>query len=127
MVVCKTDDPGVALPDRVVYDNELVPTEIPIRSQADLDNPQVTENLAAGIKRLVQRLHSLVSGPLVPAFLPLDRIFVARLEAALDFPIQRVAQQIEAQLSNHRFRVLKHICMLAEWRSPNKLNSSDKE
>ncbi len=46
VVVWKTDDPGVALPDRVVYDNELVPTAIPIRTQADLDNPQVTENLA---------------------------------------------------------------------------------
>ena len=105
MVVWKTDDPGVALPDRVVYDNELVPTEIPIRSQADLDSPQVTENLAAGIERLVQRLHSLVSGPPVPAFLPLDRLFIARLEAALDFPIQSAAQEIEAQFSNHRFRV----------------------
>ena len=105
VVVWKTDDPGVALPDRVVYDNELVPTEIPIRSQADLDSPQVTENLAAGIERLVQRLHSLVSGPPVPAFLPLDRLFIARLEAALDFPIQSAAQEIEAQFSNHRFRV----------------------
>jgi len=105
VVIWKTDDPGVALPDRVVYDNELVPTEIPIRSQADLDNPQVVENLAAGIERLVQQLHSLVSGPPVPAFLPLDRLFIARLEAALDFPIQSAAQEIEAQLSTHRFRV----------------------
>ena len=105
VVVWKTDDPGVALPDRVVYDNELVPTEIPVRSQADLDESRVKENIAAGIYRLVQRLDSLLSGPPVPSFLPLDRLFIARLEAALDFPIHSAAKEMAARLTDHRFKV----------------------
>jgi hypothetical protein len=98
VVVWKTDDPGVALPDRVVYDDELVPTEIPIASQADLDSPQVKDNLAVGIDRLIRYLDSLLSGPPIPSFLPLDRLFIARLEAALDFPIHSAVREINSKL-----------------------------
>ncbi len=105
VVVWKTDDPGVALPDRVVYDREIVPLNMPLRSQEDLDNADVKESLAAGIEDLIGFLSSLVSGPPRPAFLPLDRLFIARLEAALDFPIQSAAHAISERLHNHNFRV----------------------
>jgi hypothetical protein len=103
VVVWKTDDPGVELQRRVVYDREMVPT--PIRSERDLGTPAVREALAEGVRELVDFLTSMLTGPPTPTFLPLDRLFITRIEAALDYPIEAVAQSLQERMSyNFRFR-----------------------
>lgn len=68
-----------------LYDSEVVP--LPIRSADDLDVPAVRDALQRGIRILVDFLTSLLAGPPTPVFLPLDRLFIARLESELDYPI----------------------------------------
>jgi hypothetical protein len=103
VVVWKTDDPGVPLPDRVVHDQEIVPETL--RTVEDLERSDVRESLRTGVESLVKYLTGLVAGPPAPVFLPLDRIFIARLEAALDYPILKTAEAIEQKLSQGaRFR-----------------------
>jgi type I restriction-modification system DNA methylase subunit len=85
VVVWKTDYPGVELPNRVVYDSEMVAG--PMRCPEDLDNPTVAEALQRGIRAVLAFLTSLLTGPPQTVFLPLDRLFIARLESALDYPI----------------------------------------
>jgi SAM-dependent methyltransferase len=105
VVVWKTDDPGVALADRVVYDREIIPSEIPLASPSDLDNRQMQEALSAGVLELVSFLHGLLTGPPAPSFLPLDRIFIARIESALDYPIQCTSASIRQKMrSNVAFK-----------------------
>lgn len=96
VVVWKTDDPGVALIRRVVFDKELIPERL--SSPSDLDSPAVQEGLRNGVRELVGFLHSLVTGPPAPAFLPLDRLFIATIEAALDFPIEATANAIQERM-----------------------------
>ena len=96
VVVWKTDDPGVSLDQRVLYDKETLAQ--PIRSVGDLDSPRVKESLANGINELVRFLDSLLSGPPQPTFLPLDRLFIARIEAALDFPVDSAARELQSQI-----------------------------
>lgn len=103
VVVWKTDDPGVELPARVVYDDEMV--SFPLRSEADLASPQVATALEEGVRALVDFLTSLLSGPPQPVFLPLDLLFIARLEAALDFPIEATSRALASQLGTRRFRL----------------------
>lgn len=98
LVLWKTDDPGVALNDRVLDDYEFVPASVPLSSANDLDRPAVKDAVAAELPSFIASLHSWVSGPPRPSFLPLDRLFVARIEAALDFPIARTAEAIKANL-----------------------------
>ncbi len=97
-VVWKTDDPGVALTDRVVYDKELIPSHINLASPSDLDNQEMHEALNLGIHELVSFLHRLLTGPPAPTFLPLDRLFIARIESALDYPIQCTSASIRHKM-----------------------------
>lgn len=43
-------------------------------------------------------MHSLVSGPPAPTFLPLDKLFIANIEAALDFPVEATRNAIKERL-----------------------------
>lgn len=61
VVVWKTDDPGVALIRRVVFDKELIVERL--SSPSDLDSPRVQEALRNGVRELVAFLDSLLSGP----------------------------------------------------------------
>lgn len=97
-VVWKTDDPGVPLDRRVVYDNEMV--SVPLRRADDLGRDDVRRELAQGIERLVAFLHSIVTGPPAPKFLPLDEIFIATVEAALDFPIKATVDAVNAEATS---------------------------
>lgn len=103
VVVWKTDQPGVPLFERVVYDKEIVP--VAITSAADLERADVKDALASGIADLIAFLNSAITGRPHPTFLPLDRIFIARLEAALDFPIEQTANAISSRTaSSIRFK-----------------------
>jgi hypothetical protein len=105
LVVWKTDDPGIALHDRVVYDQELVPASVALVDATDLEHSAVKDAVAEALPHVISSLHSLVTGPPRPAFLPLDRLFVARIEAALDFPIAETAEAVNDHLrSNRSFR-----------------------
>lgn len=97
VVVWKTDDPGVALSERVLYDEEIIPSHLSLASATDLDSPEIHTALKEGVRELVAFLHKLVTGPPAPAFLPLDRLFIARIESALDYPIQAVITSIRAK------------------------------
>ncbi len=85
IVVWKTDEPGVQLINRVVYDQEIISREV--ASQEALARPDFQAELRAGVDALLGFLTSLFAGLFEPRFLPIDRIFIARLEAALDHPI----------------------------------------
>jgi hypothetical protein len=85
VVVWRTDDPGVDLYNRVVSDREVITS--PLHSSEDLDAAFVTEALATHSRELLTLLDSLLGGARAVGYLPLDRLFVARLEAALDYPI----------------------------------------
>jgi SAM-dependent methyltransferase len=98
VVVWKTDDPGVALLDRVIFDHELVPSSLTLASIADLDRTEVRESLAVGVGDLVAFLDSALTGLPAPSFLPLDRLFIARLESALYYPIQTTATEIDLRM-----------------------------
>jgi hypothetical protein len=104
VVVWKTDDPGIALLHRVVFDQELILEKL--AEPSDLDIPSVQEALKNGVRELVSFLHSLVTGPPAPTFLPLDRLFIATIEAALDFPIEITAaairERVEASIRTRR-------------------------
>lgn len=103
LVVWKTDDPGVELESRVLYDRELLASAI--RSEIDLDKPDVRSALNKSVRELIHFLDSLLVGPAEPSFLPLDRLFIAKLEAALYFPIEATARQIGTRVSSQsRFR-----------------------
>ena len=103
VVVWKTDDPGVPLEQRVLYADDI--TDLPIRRPEDLDRPDFGEHLKQGTERLVRFLHGLFIGPPEPTFLPLDRVFVSNIEAALDFPIDATIDLILSKLqSNRRFK-----------------------
>lgn len=98
LVVWKTDDPGIALLERVIYDKEVVPNTTSLESQADLDKIDVRDAISEGIHQLLAFLHQVLTGPPAPTFLPLDRLFIARLESALDFPILETAVQIRNRI-----------------------------
>jgi N-6 DNA Methylase len=100
LVVWKTDDPGVALTDRVIYDREIVPPTVTLASPADLDKPEIKEAINTGIVGLVSFLHAALSGPPTVEFLPLDRLFIARIESALDFPIQCTSTEMRRKLAS---------------------------
>ena len=103
LVVWKTDDPGIELYRRVVYDREI-PTSILI-SEADLDRADTKSALNQVVRELIQFLHALFVGTSEPNFLPLDKLFIANLESALYFPVEAVIHGIKKQLSdNHKFR-----------------------
>lgn len=103
IVVWKTDEPGVPLINRVVYDKEIISREV--ESKAALDRPGFKEELRIGVTALLQFLTSLLAGAVEPHFLPIDRIFIARLESALDHPISATASVLaERSVSNRTFR-----------------------
>lgn len=96
VVVWKTDEPGVALSQRVVFDKEMITQ--PLKSAADLDLADVQDALRSGVEDLISFLHSLLTGPPAPTFLPLDKLFIASIEAALDFPIEKTAQAVRERM-----------------------------
>lgn len=98
-VVWKTDAPGIALQDRVVYDKEFV--EGSIAGPEDLDRADVKEGILSGVTDLIAYLHSTLTGPPLPTFLPLDRLFIARLESALYFPIEATASALKSKLATN--------------------------
>jgi len=103
VVVWKTDDPGVALERRVVYDNEL--TTAPLRSEADLDRSDIVSTVSKGVRELLQMLSSFLLNAALASFLPLDRLFIATLEAALYHPIEITNRAIaSARKINSTFR-----------------------
>ena len=103
LVVWKTDEPGVALDQRVVYDNEVVNT--PGLSEHDLDGSDVRSALDAGLRAALHFLSSALAGTPEPSFLPLDRLFISRLESALDYPVETAVHSLTERLSNTTFRV----------------------
>lgn len=103
LVLWKTDDPGVELYSRVLLDREM--TSVVLASEEDLVEPRLLEDLRVALRDVLQAVHSHLSGPPRPEFLPLDRLFVARLEASLDFPITATAQATRKRMQNDaRFR-----------------------
>ena len=105
VVAWQVDKPGVPLLQRVVYDKEMVPSTLPLQSPADLDNPEVRRALNEGVHELVSFLHSILTGLREATYLPLDRVFIARLEASLDYPIARTASALKEQMdASARFR-----------------------
>jgi hypothetical protein len=59
----------------------------------------VQESLAQGVEDLIAFLYAALIGLPSPTFLPLDRLFIARLESALDFPIQQTAAEITRRMN----------------------------
>ena len=102
LVVWKTDEPGVALDQRVVYDNEVVNT--PVLSEHDLDDSDVRSALDTGLQAVLHFLSSALAGTPEPSFLPLDRLFISRLESALDYPVETTVRSLTERLSNASFR-----------------------
>lgn len=100
VVVWKTDDPGVELDLRVVYDDELVAR--PLRNQESLSSAQVVHSIQEGIARLVSFLHSRLTGSVAPTYLPLDQLFIARLEAMLNHPIECAIEALRDRCSGDR-------------------------
>jgi type I restriction-modification system DNA methylase subunit len=98
-VVWKTDDPGVPLLQRVVYDKEIIPRVL--RSQADLSAQENKDALQRGLDDLLSFLDDLMKGPPQPAFLPIDQIFIANLEAALDHPISATVMAVQSKLATN--------------------------
>ncbi len=98
VVVWKTDDPGVPLLQRVVYDREIIPRVL--RSEEDLRNTENVESLRSGLEALLSFLDDLINGPPQPVFLPIDQIFIANLEAALDHPISATIVAVQEKLSS---------------------------
>lgn len=95
VVVWKTDDEKVPLSERAVYEDEL--TTEPLKSVADLTRASVQNALKLGIKKLVVFLDSLLTGPPKPAYIPLDRLFIGRIEAALYYPVEATIQAITSR------------------------------
>src|SRR5205085_6368145 len=83
----------------------MVPSTLPLQSPADLDHPEVRRALNEGVHELVSFLHSILTGLREATYLPLDRVFIARLEASLDYPIARTASALKEQMdASARFR-----------------------
>ena len=81
-VVWKTDDPGVPLQERVIYDRDIVTS--PLRSVKDLTTTSFKQTFDKALQQFTKDLVDIVAGRRADAYLPLDRLFVARLEALLD-------------------------------------------
>ena len=81
-VVWKTDNDGVPLNERAVYDREIFTGSL--RSSADLTSSSFKLAFEKGIRELLSDLAEIVAGRLGVSYLPLDRLFVARLESMLD-------------------------------------------
>ncbi len=96
LVVWKTDDPGVALDQRVVFDREIL--RAPAVVAEDLDKAEVRQALNSGLSDLLRFLSSALEGAPEPSFLPLDRLFIARLESALDFPIEATVDSLARRM-----------------------------
>jgi hypothetical protein len=102
-VVWRTDDPGVPLLERVVADKELIP--VALTKSADLSRPEFVTTWPRAVAELVELLHQLLVGPAKPAYLPLDRLFIARLESLLDFPVELTAAELRERMAkNAAFR-----------------------
>lgn len=103
VVVWRTDDPGRPLMERVVFDRELVP--FAMTSAEDLTRVEFETTWRKSLEELVAFLHQLIAGPPQPAYVPLDRQFIGRLESLLDFPIEFTAQALAQRMqSDTRFR-----------------------
>ena len=85
-VVWRTDDPGVPLPQRVIYDQELIPTVL--TKATDLSKSEFLSTWKKAVEKFVTFLHQLMVGATPPTYLPLDRQFIGRLESLLDFPLE---------------------------------------
>jgi len=105
IVLWKTDDPGVQLINRVVYDQEIISREI--ENQEALSRPEFQEELRLGIEAFLRFLASLLAGLYEPHYLPIDRIFIARLEAALDHPISATIATITDRFTHDNVFRLK--------------------
>lgn len=92
LVVWKTDDPGVELLQRVVYDLEVIPFRL--TRPEDLDRPDVRTRWQNAVERLIGFLHSVFTGPPEPVYLPLDQVFIARLETALYDPVDLTTDEL---------------------------------
>ncbi|WP_263365239.1 N-6 DNA methylase [Edaphobacter bradus] len=100
IVLWKTDQPGTPLSDRVVYDRELFTQEI--KDQKDLRRQAVQEALKSALEDLLRFISSLFAGQRELHFLPIDRIFIARLESALDHPIAATEMAITERMVSER-------------------------
>ncbi len=97
LAIWRTDDPGVQLEDRVVYNDEIV--QRPLRSQMDLRNASVQSLISDGIVRLIDFLDSALRGRPEPTYLPLDQLFIARLESALYEPLDHIIHELERRIT----------------------------
>ncbi len=102
-MIWRTDDPGVPLPQRVIYDKELIP--VVLTKATDLGKSEFLTSWKKAVEEFVTFLHELLIGPPQPAYLPLDRQFIARLESLLDFPIDFTATALGERIARDtRFR-----------------------
>jgi hypothetical protein len=100
VVVWKTDDDGVALLDRAVYDKEIISTAL--RSGEDLTTTSFKQTFEKGIQAFLVDLAAIVAGRLGISYLPLDRLFVARLEAMLDNVNDKLVVALLAAMSKNK-------------------------
>src|SRR5207249_7962564 len=77
---------------------------VPVLSEEALATAEIRSALDAGLEELLRFLSSALEGAPEPAFLPLDRLFISRLEAALDYPIEAAIQSLSRKMSNAAFR-----------------------
>jgi hypothetical protein len=101
VVVWRTDDPGKALDERAVYDKEIIPGAW--RSGEDLTTPAFKLAFEKGIRVFLTDLSAIVAGRLGVSYLPLDRLFVARLESMLDHVDDRLVLTLIEEMEKKAF------------------------
>jgi hypothetical protein len=99
-VIWKTDDDGVALLDRAVYDKELLGG--PLKSGEDLTTTSFKQTFEKAMLTLLADLAAIVAGKLGISYLPLDRLFVARLEAMLDHVNENLVWALLAEMGKKK-------------------------
>lgn len=99
-VVWKTDDPGKALDERAVYDKEIIPGSW--RSGEDLTTPAFRQAFEKGVRTFLTDLVGIVAGTRGVSYLPLDRLFVARLESMLDHVDDRLVVALTEEMAKKK-------------------------
>jgi hypothetical protein len=102
LVLWKTDQPGMRLEDRSIYDQ----TVTRVRNATDLAATAFQDDVRRGLAQFIDRAAAAFRGDLPLGRRPLDTFFISVLEAGLERPILTAHHAIERKYSKDgRFKV----------------------
>lgn len=91
IVLWKTDQPGIRLEERSIYDQTLTR----VRDATDLSSPAFQDDIRRGLIPFLERAAAAFRGDAPLDRKPLDTFFISVLEAGLERPILTVQHAIE--------------------------------